>query len=494
MRRLLNSIAPLAFAIAAGCNSAPSTDIWTAARDGDIDILKQHVAAGTDINGTLDMPGNPADGGSPLHAAVSANQLEAIDFLIAQGAEVDRRDSNDTGASPLMWAAAYGKLEAAQRLIAAGAAVNYVDNNGATALDATLMFEPNKNRESKAEIAQLLRDKGGQSSLAPVSISDIWTAAATGNTAAISKHLDEGADVNGLEPTTRATPLIAAVTFGHTAAARLLLERQADLAVSNPDGNTALHLAALFAYPDTVRMLLEKGANVAARNRRGQTALDTIAPPWSPAVKGLYDLIAATLRIPMDINRIKAGRPQVAAILRENIGTASDADTEATTDIVLAVTKGYVPSVKDYLDNGGDPNRREPLGNSPLLLVACLHGHADVAAALLTAGADVNLQNPDGETPLHVAVLVAYPEVVKVLLEHKADISQKNNKGQLPTATVETPWQEIKPLYGFIGSILQMQFDTNRIEKERVIVAELLKTHAAQKQTGESPPPAADAP
>ncbi|MCH2399203.1 MAG: ankyrin repeat domain-containing protein, partial [Pirellulales bacterium] len=272
MRRLLNTITSLALTIAAGCNSAPSTDIWTAARDGDIDLLEQHVAAGTDINGTLDMPGNPADGGSPLHAAVSANQLQAIDFLIAQGAEVDRRDSNETGASPLMWAAAYGNLEAARRLIAAGAAVNYVDNNGATALDATLMFEPNKNRESKAEIAQLLRDKGGQSSLAPVSISDIWTAAATGNTAAISKHLDEGADVNGLEPTTRATPLIAAVTFGHTAAARLLLERQADLAVSNPDGNTALHLAALFAYPDTVRMLLKKGANAAARNRRGQTA------------------------------------------------------------------------------------------------------------------------------------------------------------------------------------------------------------------------------
>ena len=494
MRRLLNTIACLAFAISAGCNTAPSTDIWTAARDGNVDLLEQHVAAGTDINGTLDMPGNPADGGSPLHAAVFANQLAAIDFLIAQGAEIDCRDSNETGASPLMWAAAFGKLEAAQRLITAGAAVNYVDNNGATALDATLMFEPNKNRESKAEIAQLLRDKGGQSSLAPVTIGDIWTAAATGNTAAISKHLDEGADVNGLEPTTRATPLLAAVTFGHTAAARLLLERQADLALANPDGNTALHLAALFAYPDTVRMLLEKGANVAARNSRGQTALDTIAPPWSPAVKGLYDLIAATLRIPMDINRIKAGRPEVAAILRDKIGTASDSDKEATTDIVLAVTKGYVPSVKQYLDNGGDPDRREPLGNSPLLLVACLHGHADVAAALLTAGADVNLQNPDGETPLHVAVLVAYPEVVKVLLEHDADTTLKNNKGQLPTATVETPWQEIKPLYGFLGSILQMQFDTNRIEKERVVVAELLTTHAAQKHAGDSPPPAADAP
>ena len=91
-------------------------------------------------------------------------------------------------------------------------------------------------------------------------------------------------------------------------------------------------------------------------------------------------------------------------------------------------------------------------------------------------------------------VLVAYPEVVKVLLEHEADISQQNNKGQLPTATVETPWQEIKPLYGFIGSMLQMKFDTNRIEKERVIVAELLKKHATDQKAGQSPGPAPEAP
>ena len=181
---------------------------------------------------------------------------------------------------------------------------------------------------------------------------------------------------------------------------------------------------------------------------------------------------------------------------RETSGTTSDSDTnaEATTNIVLAVTKGYLPSVKNYLDNSGDPNHREPLGKSPLLLVACLHGHADVVAALLASGADVNLQNPDGETPLHIAVLVAYPDAVKLLLEHGADTSLKNNKGQLPTAAAEAPWQEIKPIYGFLGSILQMQFDTSRIEKERVVVAALLKDHAAQKESSQHPSADTDAP
>ena len=496
MRPFHTTIALLALAYAAGCSFTPSTDIWKAASEGDVDLLKQHVDAGTDINETLDLPGDLGDGGSPLHIAVLNNQLTALDFLIAQGAEVDRRASNETGASPLMWAAAFGNLEAAKRLVAAGAVVNYVDNNGATAIDAALMYEPHKHRESKAEIANLLRSKGGQSSLAPKTIDDIWTAAASGTTEAIIKHLDDGADVNGLEPISRATPLIFAATFGHTATARLLLERKADLALTNPDGNTALHVAAVFAYPETVRMLVEKGASVGARNHQGQTALDIISPAWSPSVKGMYDLIAATLRIPLDINRIKTGRPQVAAFLRETSGTTSDSDTnaEATTNIVLAVTKGYLPSVKNYLDNSGDPNHREPLGKSPLLLVACLHGHADVVAALLASGADVNLQNPDGETPLHIAVLVAYPDAVKLLLEHGADTSLKNNKGQLPTAAAEAPWQEIKPIYGFLGSILQMQFDTSRIEKERVVVAALLKDHAAQKESSQHPPADTDAP
>ena len=496
MRLILTAIATLTLTCFAGCNSPPSTDIWTAAGEGDLAAVKQHIAAGTDINQRLERPGHPSHGGSPLHLAAVANQLEILDLLIANGATVDLRASNETGASPLMWAAAGGHLQAATRLIAAGADVNYVDNNGATAIDATLMFEPQKNRQGKAAVAELLRSKGGQSSLAPKTIDDIWTAAATGNSEAIIKHLNGGADINGRDPTSGSTPLIFAALFGQTEATRLLLERKADLTLTNPDGNTPLHVAALFAYPETVQLLLEQGASAATRNQRGETPLDTVVAPWSPLVKGVYDLLAATLRIPLDVNRIKAARPQVATILRGHSGTESDSDTKAgqQTNIVLAVTKGYLPSVKEYLADGGDPNTREPLGNSPLLLVACLHGHADVVATLLTAGADVNLPNPEGETPLHIASLVAYPEVVKLLLAHGADTDQKNKKGQPPTASVTAPWQEIKPLYGFLGTILQMQFDTSRIEKERVVVAELFKDHATNKESGEAPQPAKNAP
>ncbi|MEE3373311.1 MAG: ankyrin repeat domain-containing protein [Planctomycetota bacterium] len=493
---LITTLAILALTFVVGCNSAPSTDVWTAATEGDIAAMKQHIAAGTDINQPLARPGDPGDGASPLHLAAISNQLEMLDLLITNGATVDLRASNETGASPLMWAAAAGQLESATRLIAAGADVNYVDNNGATAIDATLMFEPQKNRESKTAIAELLRSKGGQSSLAPKTIDDIWTASASGNTEAVIKHLKGGVDVNGLDPTSGSTPLIFAALFGQTEAARLLLERKADLTLTSPDGNSPLHVAALFAHPETVRMLLEQGANAAARNQRGETPLDTVAAPWSPLVKGVYDLLAATLRIPLDVNRIKTARPQVATILRDHSGTASDPNPqgEETANIVLAVTKGYLPTVNEYLADGGDPNRLEPLGKSPLLLVACLHGHADVVAALLTAGADVNLSNPEGDTPLHIGILVAYPEVVKLLLAHGADTDRKNKKGDLPTASVEAPWQAIKPIYGFLGSILQMQFDTTRIEKERVVVAELLKNHAANKESGQAPQPATKAP
>ena len=493
MSRTLATIALLACAFAAGCNSAPSTDIWKAASDGNVDALKQHVAAGTEINQTLTLPGQPGDGGSPLHLAAITNQTEAIDFLIANGAQLDLRASDDNGASPLMWAAAFGQVEAATRLIAAGADVNYVDNNGATAIDATLLFEPHKNREAKQEIANLLRAKGGQSSTTPEASGDIWAAAATGNTVAVTAHLDGGADVNGIEPASRATPLIAAAVFGQTTVAQLLIERGADIEITGGDGSTPLHVAALFAYPEFVTLLIDKGAVLDARNHQGQTPLDRVSAPWSPPVKGMYDLIGATLKVHIDIPRIKAGRTAVATILREQIGVSPETGSDDT-NIVLAVTKGYLPTVKEYLDDGGDPDRLEPLGKSPLLLVACLHGHADVVEAFLASGAAVNLQNPEGETPLHIAVLVAYPEVVKLLLKHGANTTIRNKKGQPPTATVEVPWAEIKPIYGLIGAMLQMQFDTNRIEKERVVVAELLKTHAAENESGQSTPPVTEAP
>lgn len=46
-------------------------------------------------------------------------------------------------------------------------------------------------------------------------------------------------------------------------------------------------------------------------------------------------------------------------------------------------------------------------------------------------GANVNLQNDDGETPLQIAARYEMDHIVKLLLHHNADILIKNNHNKV---------------------------------------------------------------
>ena len=64
-----------------------------AAKKGDIEAVKQHLAAGTDVNGTGDL------GLTVLHNAAAAGHKEITQLLIAKGADVNAK--NPSGRTPL---------------------------------------------------------------------------------------------------------------------------------------------------------------------------------------------------------------------------------------------------------------------------------------------------------------------------------------------------------------------------------------------------------
>jgi hypothetical protein len=152
---------------------------------------------------------------------------------------------------------------------------------------------------------------------------DIWTASAEGNVQAISRHLAAGTDVNAVEPSTGGTPLMVAALFDHREAVELLIENGADLNAFNYEGSTALHTAAFFCHVETVKLLVEQGADVNARNSQGQTALDIVTIEWSDGLSGIYSYYAGLLEVQLDIDRVKATRPEIAAILRQDGGNAA---------------------------------------------------------------------------------------------------------------------------------------------------------------------------
>ncbi len=221
MKHLL--LTTIAAVVLVGCSKPPPPDIsiHEAATEGNIEAVKQHLAAGTDLNAK--------DGGgqTPLHRAALRGHKEIVELLIANGADRNAKDVN--GRTPLHYAT-FGYNETVKLLLANGADVNAKDRGGQTPLDLAI-------QQKKPETAELLRKHEGKSG----ANDSIHIAASVGNIEAVKQHLATGSDVN----------------------------------VKNKFGSTPMHKAARFGQKEVSELLIAKGADVNARNDDGVTPLDT---------------------------------------------------------------------------------------------------------------------------------------------------------------------------------------------------------------------------
>ena len=129
-------------------NKVPDISIHDAATEGDIEIVKQHLAAGADVELKC-----VNCGGTVLGHAVSGGHIEIVELLISKGADVNAKFDDD-GATPLHIAAGEGHKEIVELLVAEGADVNAkFDDGGATPLHLAA-------QEGHKEIVELLVAEG----------------------------------------------------------------------------------------------------------------------------------------------------------------------------------------------------------------------------------------------------------------------------------------------------------------------------------------------
>lgn len=86
-----------------------------------------------------------------IHTAVVSGNLEALKQHIAAGTNINEKDPFG-GSSPLISASVFGKPDAAKILIDAGADINFQNNDGSTALHTAAFF-------CRPEIVKMLLDK-----------------------------------------------------------------------------------------------------------------------------------------------------------------------------------------------------------------------------------------------------------------------------------------------------------------------------------------------
>jgi ankyrin repeat protein len=171
--------------------------------------------------------------------------------------------------------------------------------------------------------------------------------------------------------------LLAAAEAGRTAEVKVLIGKGADLEARDPQGRTALLLAVAGNHVEMAEALLAAGSspNAQAANR------DT---PWLLAgASGRTEIVAAMLPLKPDLG------------LRNRYGGNA---------LIPACERAHVETVKLLLTSGIDVNHVNDLGWTCLLEIVILGDggprHQEVAGLVLAAGADPNLADRDGITPL----------------------------------------------------------------------------------------------
>ncbi len=228
------------------------------------------------------------------------------------------------------------------------------------------------------------------------------------------------AAASGFAPLAYAVGSIAAAArTDDLAQARQLIKAGANVNVPEPDGSTPLLWAVYNSSPQLVQLLLDAGAD-----------------PNLPNTLGITPLLQAG----------RYGNASMISALLAHGAKLEDAQLRTEPVLMAAARAGNVDAVKVLLKAGANANGTEPLDQQTALMWAAAEGHVEVAKVLLAAGADPNLRsrvseltkrkNADfpsgGFAALHWAARNGNEAMIKLLIEHKANINVTNGDGSTP--------------------------------------------------------------
>lgn len=190
------------------------------------------------------------------------------------------------------------------------------------------------------------------------------------------------------------------------------------------DHDSVKHLrhAAESGSLDELWRLQDAGIKINARDARGNTAFQQMVVLGNLPAATLLKKVGAKINLrdgagcPPLVKAIDDQQPAIVTALLAWHADPGLATSEGMTPLRCAVVKGEPGMVKELLLAGADPNKADGEGKAALHLA-----RSDlVAAVLLDNGADIELENNPGMTPLHVAIESGNVPLVRLLKERGA--------------------------------------------------------------------------
>jgi ankyrin repeat protein len=258
-----------------------------------------------------------------------------------------------------------------------------------------------------------------------------------------------------------AQTLFDAVRSGNRQAVRALIAKKADVNAALVDGSTALHLAVDAGDDETARLLLAAGARATTATRYGVTPLalaarngsapmiETLvkagADPNGASREGETPLMTVTrsgslaaveklLALGANPNAAEAWHQQTALMwaASDNQARIVAALLKAGADVNARskVWPGQPPRPKGSETSFQSAHSNFPKGGFSALHFAAQYGAGEAAALLAEAGANLQATEPDGVTPLMMAIINGHYDVAALLVRQGADVNAVDRSGR----------------------------------------------------------------
>ncbi|XP_076279889.1 uncharacterized protein LOC143208872 [Lasioglossum baleicum] len=429
-------------------NIRGETPIVNAIQNRDTKMIELLLTNGADIKADPELVCN----------AVSYGNLELVEDLLKNGADVNMLNGNLYFRHSLLHMAVNGEQEQmAKLLINYGANVNVKDTREKTPiLNAILM------RDTK--MVELLLTNGADIKEDPELV---CTAVRCGNLEIVEDLLKNGADINAVgDIYFRFSLLHYAVREKQVQMVELLINYGANVNVKNSLGETPIVNAIENRDKKMIELLLTNGADIkedpkvlraAVENGNlkivediltdcadvnmlliGCSEFDTWAPPLHKAVKRKQvQMVELLINYGANVNvKNSLGEtPIVNAIENRDkkmieLLLTNGADIKEDPKVLrVAVENGNLKIVEDILTDCADVNMlligcSEFDAWAPPLHRAVKRKQVQMVELLINYGANVNVKNSQGETPIFDAIRSRDKQMIKLLLSNGADIKE----------------------------------------------------------------------
>ena len=431
--RLLGSLVLFAVACIAADLNAPSPDGTTplhlAVRADDLAKVNKLLAAGADVKAANRY------GITPLYLACENANPVMIERLLKAGA--DPNAVSTEGETALMTVARTGVVEAAKVLLRPWREGRQPREEWHG--QAALMWAVN---ESHPDMVKELIAHGADVN----ALSDInkWERQNT------AEPREKWLPLGGL------TPLLFAARQGCVECEEILLNAGAVIDDADATGISPVLMAIINGHYDAAALLLNKGANPDLADETGRTALysavdfNTMPASNRPSPKVIDNQISSLELIKLLLDKGASVNVQLKKQqpYRTKLDRGDDTMlTTGTTPLIRAAKAGDVPAMRLLLAKGANPTLATRAGITPVMAAAGLGSkeedstgrfktEAEAIEAIqlcLDAGADINTAaNGQGQTALHAAALKGWDKVVQYLADHGANLNVKDKQGKTP--------------------------------------------------------------